>query len=99
MRRLRDPALDPRGGRPRVRPLRAIGHNATFLQYRGLQGPKWTITCGACGGTFTGHPSRTSSRATSGTYAVSGDTLTFTRDDSIGIGPRPFLVKPWTRVQ
>lgn len=30
-------------------------------------------------------------------WSLSGGTLTFTRDDSVGIGPTPYLVKPWTR--
>jgi hypothetical protein len=29
-------------------------------------------------------------------WSTSGATLTFTRDDSVGIGPTPFLVKSWT---
>lgn len=32
-------------------------------------------------------------------WTLDGDTLTFTRDDSLGVGPTPYLVKPWTRVQ
>ena len=31
-------------------------------------------------------------------WSLDGDTLTFTREDSM-VGPTPFLVEPWTRVQ
>jgi hypothetical protein len=31
-------------------------------------------------------------------WSLDGDTLTFTREDSM-VGPTPYLVKPWTRVQ
>jgi TRAP-type C4-dicarboxylate transport system substrate-binding protein len=31
-------------------------------------------------------------------WMLQGDTLTFERDDALGIGPTTFLVKPWTRV-
>lgn len=30
-------------------------------------------------------------------WSISGDQLTLTRDDSLGIGPTPFIVKPFTR--
>jgi hypothetical protein len=32
-------------------------------------------------------------------WSLSGGTLTLVRDESVGIGPTPFLVKPWTTVQ
>ena len=31
-------------------------------------------------------------------WSLDGDTLTFTREDSM-VGPTPYLIKPWTRVQ
>ena len=31
-------------------------------------------------------------------WSFSGGTLTLVRDESVGIGPTPFLVKPWTTV-
>ena len=31
-------------------------------------------------------------------WSLSGGTLTLVRDESVGIGPTPFLVKPWTTV-
>ena len=32
-------------------------------------------------------------------WALDGNTLSFRRDESLGAGPTPFLVKPWTRTQ
>ncbi len=31
-------------------------------------------------------------------WSLSGGTLTFRRDESVGPGPTPYLVKPWTKV-
>ena len=30
-------------------------------------------------------------------WRLDGDTLTFERDDSLGVGPTPAVIKPWTR--
>lgn len=30
-------------------------------------------------------------------WGIEGDTLTFTRDESLGIAPTPYVLKPWTR--
>ena len=30
-------------------------------------------------------------------WAITGDQLTLTRDDSLGVGPTPYVIKPFTR--
>ena len=30
-------------------------------------------------------------------WRLDGDTVTFERDDSLGVGPTPAVIKPWTR--
>ena len=30
-------------------------------------------------------------------WSIDGDKLTLTRDESLGIGPTPFVIKPYTR--
>ena len=82
----------------------------------------WTLTFRGGYVSYTQRNSVIGMRSSSGTFTISGDTvtmafkvganvgetfgyrwhltgnvLTFTRDDKVGVGPTPFLVKPWSR--